>query len=91
MKGKEDTKRRNKEETLKEITQADMAQVEAALQVALYALEDIPRPLGFSEAKEGLKPLARKVGVSPKAFTRRVLDEARRWTEGVLDGGLEIW
>jgi hypothetical protein len=69
---------------VKEVAQTGVAQ--AALQVALYALEDIRHPLGFSKAKEVLKPLARKAGVSPNAFTRKVLDEARRWTEGVLDG-----
>ncbi len=66
------------------VEQVDVAQ--AALQVALEALEEIPRPLGFSEVEEVLKPLAREVGVSPEAFTRKVLDEARRWTEEVLDG-----
>jgi len=72
------------EEALKELAQADVSQ--AALQVALDALGEIPRPLGFSQTKEALKPLARAVGLSPKAFTRKVLEEARRWTEGVLDG-----
>jgi hypothetical protein len=73
--------------TLKEAEeQVDATQV--ALQLALDVLEDISRsrPLDFSEAERVLKPLAREMGVSPEAFTRKVLDEARRWTEGVLDG-----
>jgi hypothetical protein len=72
-------------EALKEVgQQVDATQV--ALQVALDVLEDISRPLDFLEAERVLKPLARKVGVPPEAFTRKVLDEARKWTEGVLDG-----
>jgi hypothetical protein len=60
--------------------------VEAALEEALEVLEDSPRPLTLSQAKEALKPVARKAGVSSKAFTRRALEEAGKWTEGVLEG-----
>jgi hypothetical protein len=60
--------------------------VEAALQEALDTLEEFPRPLTLSQAKEVLKPIARKAGVPTEAFARRALEEARRWTEGVLEG-----
>jgi hypothetical protein len=72
------------EETLKGAAQPDAAQ--AILLAALDTLEDIARPLDFLEAKRVLKPLAQKVGVPLDAFTREVLEEARKWTEGVLDG-----
>jgi hypothetical protein len=58
--------------------------VEAALQEALDILEEFPRPLTPSQAKEALKPIARKAGVLRKAFTRMALEEARKWTERVL-------
>jgi hypothetical protein len=74
----------SEEETLKEAAQPDVAQ--AAFLAALDALEDITRPLDFLEAQRVLKPLAQKVGVSPEVFTGKVLEEARRWTEGVLEG-----
>lgn len=32
------------------------------------------------------QPIVERAGVSPNAFTRKALDEARRWTERVLDG-----
>jgi len=72
------------EGTLKEVMRADAAQ--AALLAGLDALGDIPRPPDFSEAERVLKPLAQEVGVSPEAFARKVLNEARKWTERVLDG-----
>jgi hypothetical protein len=58
------------------------------LQVALDALEDISHSssLSLSEVEEALKPLAQAAGVPPKPFAKKVLDEARKWTEGVLDG-----
>jgi hypothetical protein len=60
--------------------------MEEFLQEALDVLEEFPRPLTPSQVKEALKQVARKAGVPRKTFTRKVLDEARRWTEGVLDG-----
>jgi hypothetical protein len=62
--------------------------VEAALEEALEVLEEFPRPLTPSQAEEALKQVARKAGVPRKTFTRRALEEARRWTEGVLE---EFW
>jgi hypothetical protein len=59
--------------------------MEAALQEALDVLEDFPRPLTPSQAREALKPIARKAGVPYRTFTGKALEEARRWTEGVLD------
>ncbi len=56
------------------------------LQEALDILEEFPRPLTPSQANEALKPIARKAGVPRKTFTRRALEEARKWTEEVLDG-----
>jgi hypothetical protein len=63
----------------------DTKVVEAALEEALEVLEEFPRPLTPSQAREALKPIARKAGAPRKTFTRRALEEARRWTEGVLD------
>jgi len=63
----------------------DTKVVEAALEEALEVLEESPRPLTPSQAREALKPIARKAGAPRKTFTRRALEEARRWTEGVLD------
>jgi hypothetical protein len=60
--------------------------VEAALEEALEVLEDSPRPLTPSQAREALKPVARKAGVPRKTLTKRALEEARKWTEGVLEG-----
>ncbi len=57
-----------------------------ALQQALDILEEFPRPLTPSQANEALKPIARKAGVPRKTLTRRALEEARKWTEEVLDG-----
>jgi len=64
----------------------DTKVVEAALEEALDILEGFPRPLPPPQAREALKPIARKAGVPRKTLTRRALDEARKWTEGVLDG-----
>jgi hypothetical protein len=60
--------------------------VEAALQEALDILEEHSRPLTPSQAKEALKPVARKAGVPRGTLTRMALEEARKWTEGVLEG-----
>jgi hypothetical protein len=60
--------------------------MELALQEALDVLEGFPRPLTPSQAKEALKQVARKAGVPRRTFTRRALEEARKWTEGVLEG-----
>jgi hypothetical protein len=60
--------------------------VKTALEEALDVLEEFSRPPTPSQAREALKPIARKAGVPSKTFTRRALEEARKWTEGVLEG-----
>jgi hypothetical protein len=60
--------------------------VEAALEETLEVLEEFPRPLTPSQAREALEPVARRAGVPSEALTRRALEEARKWTEGVLEG-----
>ena len=57
-----------------------------ALEEALEVLEEFPRPLTPSQAREALKPVARKAGGPRRTLTRRALEEARKWTEGVLEG-----
>ncbi len=60
--------------------------MKAALEEALEVLEEFPRPPTPSQAREALKQVARKAGVPRKTLTKRALEEARRWTEGVLEG-----
>ncbi len=60
--------------------------MKAALEEALEVLEGFPRPLTPSQAREALKQVARKAGVPRKTLTRRALEEARKWTERVLEG-----
>jgi hypothetical protein len=60
--------------------------MEAALREAPEVLEEFPRSLTPSQAEEALKPVARKAGIPRKTLTRRALEEARRWTEEVLEG-----
>jgi hypothetical protein len=67
-----------------------MEELQESLQEALDLLEEFPRPLTLSQAREPLRPIARKVGVPYKTFTRRALEEARRWTEGVLDAFWDV-
>jgi hypothetical protein len=64
--------------------------VELALQEALDVLEEFPRSLTPSQAREALKPIARKAGVPYRTFTRKALEEARRWTEEVLDAFWDV-
>jgi len=50
--------------------------VEAALEEALEVLEEFPRPLTPSRAREALEPVAQKAGVPIEVFARRALEEA---------------